>query len=76
MAPVEGRNVRSMFLTNCLAVIFGLKVRLQFEKRQGWMPTVKGERLQGIAKGRSSAPHLDNSSAGLLFRKNKCAGTH
>ena len=25
MAPVEGRNVRSMFLTSCLAVIFGLK---------------------------------------------------
>ena len=26
MAPVEGRNVRSMFLTSCLAVIFGLKL--------------------------------------------------
>ena len=25
MAPVEGRNVRSMFLTSCLAVVFGLK---------------------------------------------------
>ena len=25
MAPVEGRNVRSMFLTSCLAVIFGRK---------------------------------------------------
>ena len=24
MAPVEGRNVCSMFLTSCLAVIFGL----------------------------------------------------
>ena len=26
MAPAEGRKVRSMFLTSCLAVIFGLKV--------------------------------------------------
>ena len=26
MAPVEGRNVGSMFLTSCLAVIFGLKL--------------------------------------------------
>ena len=26
MAPVEGRNVRSMFITSCLAVIFGLKL--------------------------------------------------
>ena len=25
MAPVEDRNVSSMFLTSCLAVIFGLK---------------------------------------------------
>ena len=27
MAPVEGRNVRSMFITSCLAVIFGLKFK-------------------------------------------------
>ena len=27
MAPVEGRNVRSMFITSCLAVIFGLKIK-------------------------------------------------
>ena len=26
MAPVENRNVRSMFLTSCLAVIFGVKL--------------------------------------------------
>ena len=26
MASVEGQNVRSMFLTSCLAVIFGLKL--------------------------------------------------
>ena len=26
MAPVEGRNICSMFITNCLAVIFGLKL--------------------------------------------------
>ena len=28
MAPVEGRNVRSMFLTSCLAVIFEIKLDL------------------------------------------------
>ena len=26
MTPVENRNVRSMFLTSCLAVIFGVKL--------------------------------------------------
>ena len=26
MAPVEGRNVRSMFLTSCLTVIFEFKL--------------------------------------------------
>ena len=26
MAPVEDRNVRTVFLTSCLAVIFGLKL--------------------------------------------------
>ena len=26
MTPVKGRNVRSMFLTSCLAFTFGLKV--------------------------------------------------
>ena len=31
MAPVEGRNVRSMVLTSCLAVIFGFKL-LVFSK--------------------------------------------
>ena len=31
-------------------------IRLQFEKRQEWIREVKGERLQGIAEGESSAP--------------------
>ena len=31
MAPVEGRNVRSMFLPSCLAVIFGIKLLVFFQ---------------------------------------------
>ena len=31
MAPVEGRNVRSMFLKSCLAVIFELKFQIVFQ---------------------------------------------
>ena len=32
MAPVEGRNISSMFLTSCLAVIFGLNVKIVLVK--------------------------------------------
>ena len=31
MGPVEGRNVRSMFLTRCLAAILGLKLLVFFQ---------------------------------------------
>ena len=36
----------------------------------------RGERLQGIAKGKSSALHLANSSAASLLGRNECPGTH
>ena len=37
-------------------------VRLQSEKREEWIREVWGERLQGIAEGKSSAPRLASSS--------------
>ena len=50
-------------------------VRLQSENRKGWIEEVR-ERLQRIAEGRSSVPHLGNSSPASLHGKNKCPGTH
>ena len=41
-------------------------VHFQFEKIQEWIREVRGERLQGIAKGRSSNPRLANSLAALF----------
>ena len=35
MAPVEGRNVRSMLLTSCLTVIFGSKFSVFVERNVG-----------------------------------------
>ena len=35
---------------------FDETVRLQSEKRQEWIREIRGERLQGIAEGASSAP--------------------
>ena len=51
-------------------------VRLQSEKRQEWIQEIRGERLQGIAEGTSSAPHLANSSAASFIRRNRCLGIH
>ena len=52
------------------------KVRLQSEKRQEWIREIRGERLQGIAEGASSAPRLASSSAALFSGRNECPGTH
>ena len=38
-------------------------VRLQSEKTEEWILEIRGERLQGIAKGASSAFRLASSSA-------------
>ena len=51
-------------------------VRLQFEKREEWIREVRGERLQGIAEGASSAPRLASSSAASFPGRNECPGTH
>ena len=51
-------------------------VRLQFEKRHEWIREIRGERLQGIAEGASSAPHLASSSAASFPGRDECSGTH
>ena len=55
---------------------FDETVRLQSEKRREWIRQVRGERLQGIAEGASSAPHLASSSAASFPGRNECLGTH
>ena len=37
---------------------------------------MRGERLQWIAEGASSAPHLASSLAASFPRRNECPGTH
>ena len=55
---------------------FDETVRLQSEVRREWIREVRGERLQGIAEGASSAPRLASSSAELFPGSNECPGTH
>ena len=51
-------------------------VRLQSEIREEWTREITGERLQGIAKGASSAPRLASSSAASFSGRNECPETH
>ena len=51
-------------------------VCLQSEKRREWIREIRGERLQGIAEGASSAPRLASSSAVLFLGRNECLGIH
>ena len=46
----------------CLSKNLDETIHLQPEKRQEWIREIR-ERLQRIAEGASSAPHLANSSA-------------
>ena len=55
---------------------FDETVRLQSEKRQEWTREIRGERLQGIVEGASSAPRLASSSAASIPGRNECAETH
>ena len=55
---------------------FDETVRLQSEKRREWIREIRGERLQGIAEGTSSAPHLASSSAVSFPGRNECPETH
>ena len=51
-------------------------VRLQSEIRREWIREIRGERLQGIVEGASSAPRLASSSAASFPGRNECPGTH
>ena len=55
---------------------FDETLRLQFEIRKEWIQEIRGERLQGIAEGASSAPRLASSSAASFSGRNECPGTH
>ena len=51
-------------------------VRLRSEKRQEWTREIRGERLQGMAEGASSALRRATSSAASFSGRNECFGTH
>ena len=51
-------------------------VRLQSEKREEWIREIRGERLQGIAEGASSASRLASSTAVSFPGRNECPGTY
>ena len=51
-------------------------VRLQYEIRQEWIREIRGERLQGIAEGASSASRLASSPAVSFPGRNECPWTH
>ena len=55
---------------------FDETVRLQSEIRREWIREIRGERLQGIAEGASSAPPLASSSAVSFPGRNKYPGIH
>ena len=48
---------------NCVSKNLDETVRLQSEKREEWIREIRGEKLQGIAEGTTSAPCLASSSA-------------
>ena len=50
-------------------------VCLQYEKKEELIREKREERLQGIAKGTSSAPSLASSSAESLHGRTECPGT-
>ena len=60
----------------CVSKYFNDTVCLQSEIRQEGIREIRGERLQGIAKGASSAPRLASSSAASFPGRNECPGTH
>ena len=49
--------------------------RLKSEKREEWIREIR-ERLQGIAEGSSSAPHLASLSAANFPERDECSKTH
>ena len=60
----------------CVSKNFDETVCLQSETRREWIQEIRGERLQGIAEGASSALRLASSSAVSFPGRNECPGTH
>ena len=60
----------------CVSKNFDETVRLQSEIRQEWIREIRGQKLQGIAEGASSAPRQASSSAASFPGKNECPGTN
>ena len=50
--------------------------RLKSEKTQEWIREIRGERLQEIAEGASSAPHLASLLVASFPGRNECPVTH
>ena len=80
LCPLQQRRESTSFLVNIEGTSVSKNldgtVRLQSEKRQEWIREIRGERLQGIAEGTSSASHLASSSAASFPGRNECPGTH
>ena len=51
-------------------------IRIQSEKKRQWIRKIRGERLQGITEGTSSAPSLASFLSGSFPGINKSRGTH
>ena len=60
----------------CVSKNFDKTVRLQYEKGKKRVRELKGERLQGITEGASSALRLASLSATSFPERNECLGSH
>ena len=60
----------------CVSKNFDETVRLQSEKRREWIREIRGERLQGIIEGMSSALRLASLSSASFSERNEYPGTH
>ena len=60
----------------CVSKYFEETVRFQSEIRREWIREIRGEKLQEIAEGASSALRLASSSAASIPGRNECPGTH
>ena len=60
----------------CVSKNLDETVHLQSEIRREWIREIRGETLQEIAEGTSSASHLASSSAASFSGRSECPGTH
>ena len=59
-----------------MSKILDKTIRQQLEMKEELIREIRGERLQGIVEGTSSAPRLASSSAASFPGRNECPGTH